>query len=362
MANAALIGDDIKAQAREWLLRVSLDPATSDAQAQCAAWRAADPRHEAAFLRFESIWQDAAALEELKTLVPHEIAHVAPWRKPATWAWAGGLAAAAAIALVAIGLRSVPTHFATGVAEVREIPLPDGSEVTLGARSSLDVAYRDDVRQVALTAGEAFFSVAKNPQRPFLVVVGDKQVRVVGTKFEIRRSDVGLRVSVVEGTVEVRQAQATRSNGSISTAPQVIRLRAESSRLTTATLSDVSSADRGIDAPGDRLLVAGQQVTATIAGAIEAPRAMPHAEPAAWRHGRLVYVDATLREVVADANRYSRETIAISDDQIANLRVSVTYPSSQVEEMVTALARSMSLEIEHRGSNEILLKASTSPQ
>ncbi len=185
---------------------------------------------------------------------------------------------------------------------------------------------------MTLTAGEAFFSVAGNPARPFLVVVGDKQVRVLGTKFEVRRDEADLRVSVVEGTVEVTQGPA----------PQV-PLQSEAAR------SD------------ERVLVAGQQLNATVAGAIEVPRPSPKAEPAAWRHGRLVYVDSTLREVVADANRYSRESIAIEGEPLAELRVSVTYPSGKVDEMLAALARSMSLNIEHRGPNDIVLTAKRPP-
>ena len=89
---------------------------------------------------------------------------------------------------------------------------------------------------------------------------------------------------------------------------------------------------------------------------------MPRAEPAAWRHGRLVYVDATLREVIADANRYSRDSIALADEKTGDLRVSVTYASSQVEQMLAGLTRSMALDVEHRGPNDIVLKARTTAE
>jgi transmembrane sensor len=108
--------------------------------------------------------------------------------------------------------------------------------------------------------------------------------------------------------------------------------------------------------PEDRILTAGQQVTAVPAGAIADPEVMPRGEPAAWRHGRLVYVDATLKDIIADANRYSREPIAIADEGVANERVSLTYPSDRIEEMVMALSRSLSLEVEHPASGGIVLK------
>jgi transmembrane sensor len=81
---------------------------------------------------------------------------------------------------------------------------------------------------------------------------------------------------------------------------------------------------------------------------------MPRGEPAAWRQGRLVYVDAPLKEIVADANRYSREPITIAGEDVANLRVSVTYPSDRIGEMLTALSRSLSLDVERRESGIVL--------
>jgi len=251
-----------------------------------------------------------------------------------------------------------PTHYATGIGQTREIRLSDGSEVTLGARSSLDVVFRTEERRVALTAGEAFFSVTKNAARPFIVVVGDKQVRVVGTKFEVWRDASAMRVSVVEGIVEVGQPTSTPLSAS-APLPRRLRLQAEPAYPATVSVppTAVPPSPSVIARPAPVLMTAGQQVTAELRGAIDHPEAMPRGEPAAWRHGRLVYLDAPLREIVADANRYSREPIAITDDKIADLRVSVTYPSERIDQMLAALSRSLHLEIEHRSSGGILLKA-----
>src|ERR1700736_4752700 len=203
--------EDIKAAARDWLLRLSLESPTADERAQCAAWCAEDPRHAAAYRRFESIWQDAATLEALEPLAALRPARDPWWRRVRAslvahpLRWAGSASLAVAITGIGVWLLLTPVYYATGVAEVREIHLSDGSEVTLGARSSLQVAFRLHERRVALTSGVAFFSVAKNPSRPFVVRVGDKEVRVVGTKFEVRRDPQVVRVSVVEGAVEVMQ-------------------------------------------------------------------------------------------------------------------------------------------------------------
>ncbi len=185
---------------------------------------------------------------------------------------------------------------------------------------------RPEQRRVVLLRGEAFFSVAKNPARPFFVVVGDKEIRVVGTQFDVRRDDFSVRVSVVEGTVEVMEAPSSRRAMMPESASQNTRL------------------------------VGGQFVNADLAGSIQRPEHLMNSEPAAWRHGRLVYVDAPLREVVADANRYSRERIAIADAQIAELRVSVTYPVGRIDDMLAALEKSLPLQVDRAAPEEIRLK------
>ena len=356
---------DIKAAARDWLLRLSLESPTVDDRAQFDAWYAQDPRHAAAYRRFESIWQDSAILQDLDPFTSLETRPARWWlrlsaairTRPSVWASGAGLAAA--IGGIGLWLLMAPVHYATGVAEVRAIHLSDGSEVTLGARSSLDVAFRDHERRVALTSGVAFFSVSKNPSRPFIVTVGERQVRVVGTKFEIRRDTAGMRVSVVEGTVEVMQ----RRDPAGAAAPQtlrVVRLKAQANHTASATITDQAPRTPALapqpssEAPEERILTAGQQVSAALAGAIPDPQSMPRGEPAAWRQGRLVYVDAPLKEIVADANRYSREPIIIAGEDVANLRVSVTYPSDRIGEMLTALSRSLSLDVERRESGIVL--------
>jgi transmembrane sensor len=357
--------EDIKGTAREWLLRMSLEAPTSDERAQFAAWCAEDPRHAAAYRRFESIWQEAATLVELKPLAALPPARDPWWRRaraslvvrPLRFAASASLAVA--ITAVGVWFLLAPAYYATGIAEVREIHLSDGSEVTLGARSSLEVAFRSHERRVALTSGVAFFSVSKNPARPFIVLVGDKEVRVVGTKFEIRRDPAGMRVSVVEGTVEVMQVPE-RASETAREVPRTVRLAARATQPANATIPDGAPIAPTLLTPTanpeERILTAGQQVTAVLAGEIPNPQVMPRGEPAAWRHGRLVYVDATLKDIIADANRYSREPIVIADDSVANVRVSVTYPSDRIEEMVAALSRSLSLEIERPASGGIVLK------
>ena len=357
----------IKEAARGWLLRLSLGSPTEHDRAQCAAWCAEDSRHAAAYRRFESIWHDAATLEELKLLAALPPPRDAWWRRlraslevhPLSWAATAGLAIS--MAAVGLWLLVTPTHYSTGIAQVRDIHLSDGSEITLGARSSLEVAFSRHERRVSLTSGDAFFSVARNPSRPFIVLVGDKEVRDLGTQFEISRDVGGMRVSVVEGSVEVMQVPDL-ARAAVREAPRRLRLTAGVMHPVNVRIPNGAPISRILlassDSPDVRILTAGQQVTtAFAAGVIPDPHATPPGDPAAWRHGRLVYVDTPLRDIIADANRYSHEPIQIADARVANVRVSVVCPTDRIDDMVSALSRSLSLEVDRREDGGIVLKA-----
>lgn len=358
--------DEIKTAARQWLLRLSLESPTEQERTQFAAWCAQDPRHAAAYQRFESIWQDAAMLKELAPLASVPSMRGSWWQQlPASLTtyplrWAASASLTAAIAVLGVWNLLALAYYTTGIAQVRDIHLSDGSEIILGASSSLAVAFRHHERRVTLTSGVAFFSVVRNPSRPFVVVVGDEEVRDLGTKFEVRREPTGMRVAVVEGTVEVmpvpKRATATDREARLSAQlPRKITLASSVAIRDQASVAPIFLT--GNDSSGARILTAGRQITIGPNGQIPAPQVMPAVEPAAWRYGRLAYVDTPLKDIIADANRYSRQPIEIADPRVADMKVSVTYPSDQIEQMVSALARSLSLKVERREGGGIVLVA-----
>lgn len=87
-----------------------------------------------------------------------------------------------------------------------QVVLPDGSKVWLNASSSLyfPTAFNGPIREVVLT-GEAYFEVAKNKEKPFRVKVGDMQVNVLGTHFNINayKDESSIKTSLLEGSVKL---------------------------------------------------------------------------------------------------------------------------------------------------------------
>jgi len=124
--------------------------------------------------------------------------------------WPRVLAIAATVFLLLtaglILLRSpAGVTYATGNAERLDVSLPDGSTVTLNANTTLELpagGWATTERSVSLD-GEAFFDVAKDKARPFLVVTDDAEIRVLGTRFNVRDRRGSTRIFLEEGRVNV---------------------------------------------------------------------------------------------------------------------------------------------------------------
>ncbi len=86
-------------------------------------------------------------------------------------------------------------------------------------------------------------------------------------------------------------------------------------------------------------------------------RAVEPTDIAAWRSGRLVYDNAELSDIVADANRYARSRIVIADAQLESLRVTTSFRTSQVEGMVETLQAALPLVAERQADGDIVLRA-----
>jgi len=124
--------------------------------------------------------------------------------------WPRIATAAAAILLLLAGgtfLLRTPASitYATGNAEQRVVTLSDGTTVTLNANSTLELPegkLTATERLVSLD-GEAYFDVAKDANRPFLVSTNDATVRVLGTRFNVRERRGSTRIFLEEGEVRV---------------------------------------------------------------------------------------------------------------------------------------------------------------
>ncbi|HEY1109060.1 MAG TPA: FecR domain-containing protein [Opitutaceae bacterium] len=322
----------VEEAAAGWL--VERDRGLSPAREQeLARWLRADPAHEATYRALAATWTllgEAGATEAA-------VVTRAASNGRAGW-FAATFAAAAALAVAYFGGRvgeetpvreQADGRFAmtakTEVGAVRRIDLPDGSVIQLNTDSVVDVEYAAAVRRVRLARGEAYFTVAKNPQRPFVVSAGGLDVRVLGTVFNVRLKSDAVDVLVTEGRVRV---------GS----PTVVD---------PATQPE----DR---APAE--LTAGQRVSVALGRS--QPEAVERPVPAtpaqirqtlAWQGRRLDFDATPLSEIVAEINRYNRHQISIADERLRERRFGGSFPATDHETVVRMLEADFGVVAERRG-------------
>ena len=338
--------------ASDWLLRIQAGSLDSEELAQWLQWYDADSANRSAFEKVQATFESIHALPQsersawasrLEALEQPERSRsrpgLLPWFSRPVWATAFTLTFALIAGLVVWQLGrhgSVETSaFKTERAIHRDISLPDGSRVRLGARSQLFVNFTSQTRYVVLEGGEAFFNVAKDKERPFIVQAGEVTVRAVGTEFNVRRVMDKTIVAVTEGVVEVRQS-----------------LRPDDRRPRQATSRSASKAIR---------VVAGEQVSVDPAAAVVSVKQVDSEAVIGWQEGRLEFVDEPLGMVIDTINRYSRRDIVITDKAINELRFSGTVSREHIDQWLFALSEIFPVDVRRVGNETVLISQRPNP-
>ena len=96
-------------------------------------------------------------------------------------------------------------EFITPLGQTQSIELADGSTILLNADSKLFVkeGFNGEDRQVELQ-GQAYFQIAKNPNKPFIIQTGEVRTQVLGTAFSLKAypDDPSVHIAVSEGKVK----------------------------------------------------------------------------------------------------------------------------------------------------------------
>ena len=367
--------------AYRWLARRDrgFTPAEQDAYLE---WLRADPRHAAAVARISRAWGALDALSEWRPAHstapnPNLLARPAARRRffrPALIL--AGLAATLAAGLFLAGAlpgltRSsrddAPANGATppGIVrhEPRRLTLPDGSIVALLGASEVRVAYSAEERRVKLEGGEAHFTVAKAPHRPFVVEVRGVAVRAVGTAFNVQVAPDAVAVLVTEGQVRLeRPPEAPGSGGavvvsniSIPNAPA-----AHPAPPATAAPAPVAAATTIAGVPGEgALLRNGERAVVSLAEPSAPPQiaAASSAELAAaldWQTLRLTFNALPLREVAAEMNRHNRRQLRIGDTAAGAIRIGGTFRADNIEALIRLLENGFGVIIQTHGDETVV--------
>ncbi|MEL1262855.1 FecR family protein [Pseudoxanthomonas putridarboris] len=314
-------------EAERWFMRLQMHDCSKADRAACARWRLADPAHAAAYAEVERVFHLAAqAGDDPRLRAAARMARERMERRRrrrGALRWATSLAGVAVVVLaLGIGWRSwnpaePEQHYATAVGERRTLTLDDGSVALLDTDSALAVRYSRLRREVVLERGQAQFTVAPQPRRPFLVHTDLGTVRAVGTEFQVRRRTGGVEVMLMKGVVEVSAAAAAGE-------PRV------------ATL-----------APGEQLDFD--------AGGRWNKHAFDPEVARGWTEGQLVFRGRPLKEVAEEMNRYNTAKIRLGQPALNDLQISGQFYGNDPDSLILALEHGWSLRAERPSADEIVL-------
>lgn len=302
-----------------WFSRYRSGRMTASERALFNDWIAQSPDNQEAWRQINETWSSIEPLREHPAIA--EFGDDARHRHMPLHRWLVAVAACLAFMLAGTGLwfgisnniahdgpqlasraDIVPVHFATPVGKRSKIALSDGSLITLDTDSAIDARIDKGRRLVRLLRGRAYFHVAKDRRRPFIVQSGFGQVTALGTEFTVALRPDSFVVALLEGSVKVAKVDPARGRAK-------------------ATKSVILQ-------PGQRLSASGQ---------IWRLARFNTSNELAWIHGQLVFEDTPLRMVVEEVNRYSNQKILIADTVVGDKRLSAILDAGDMATLLSAV-------------------------
>lgn len=208
-SDANIVPPELAAEAARWCARMESDDVSADDELALKGWLADDPRRRAAYDAISQMTLDPAllaAMQEAEGARP-ALQTLSAWQlpniiRPLPFAAVGLLSLLLWLSWPWLNLALTPeTLVATAPGQTRTLMLDDGSRVDLSGGTSLIVRLGTARRVVSMQAGEAFFTIAPDAARPFIVETGDGRVQVLGTAFDLSQTRDGLEIEVHHGRV-----------------------------------------------------------------------------------------------------------------------------------------------------------------
>ena len=228
-----------------------------------------------------------------------------------------GFAVAASL-LVILGAQTYRQtgveHYQTSKGEQKTIFLADGSQIALNTDSEVTVDLLMFGRKVLLSRGEVLFNVAHNPLRPFEVTANNGKIRDIGTRFDVYAQINRVDVAVLEGEV------------------------------------DIATGDQQM------ALTAGQAASYDANGKLN-PTAMPNPqELTAWEHGKLIFAEQPLGDVLNQIARYHTVEFQIVDPKLRELKISGTFKTANLRLLLETLEAGFPIKAQTIDSQHVRLQ------
>jgi transmembrane sensor len=319
------------AAAADWFARLHDAQISVEETMEWQRLMVSDRRFAIAYSRVEEVWNAigdvpnpvvAAVRSEMRDRYDGSVP-ISEWiRAQRVWKRPGRLPALLAASLAGIALAAYSLFWGTTAAvQILQTPvghnlaftLADGSRLNLGADTRLEIRFNSASRRISITRGEAFFAVAKDRNRPFIVGAGDATVTAVGTEFSVNRGADEVVIAVIEGRVVVDAG----TEASPDSRPDSVKTQ----------------------------LSAGQQILVSAAGT-GSPASLSNVTVAlGWQNDRLAFQSEPLSRVLVDVNRYTSKPISVDDSSIGDLMITGTVVRDDVSGWLASLEKAFPVRV-----------------
>lgn len=315
--------------AAAWFARMK-GPDAAAYQAEFEAWLGTDHLHRSAYSRVAETFSLGKNLDRSKYRSTRRPERSIAWKRlgrPAVLACLAALATAPLVFLIRSSPETEARHravmaseFATRMGEIRAVKLGDGSVVTLDTDTHLGVRFGAERRELWLEQGRARFDVTHDG-RTFVVHAGGGTVIARGTLFDVRVDNGRATVRLLHGAIDVN-------------------------------LPITASGE-----PRIRSVQPGQAVAFDDADGIVAlaPAQKTEIVQAAWPDALLDFDNVTVRDFVAEANRYAEKRLVVTDPALAARRISGTFRVGDPGRLAEHISALLDAEVRQSPNGDFIL-------
>lgn len=179
--------------------------------------------------------------------------------------------------------------------KMKNITLPDGSKIQLDAKTNLDIIFYKNTREVKLLSGRVMFYIAADKNRPFIIESNNVFIEVVGTKFEVNKTNKDTTINVEEGLVKSYYL----NHNDIK--KHVILLKKENS-ITYSNTGEIINYDK----------IKTQNI-------------------AQWRNDFINFNQVPLKDVIKQFSKYSNLSISFSSKEIEDYTITGEFVYNQID-------------------------------
>lgn len=226
--------------------------------------------------------------------------------------------------------------------EKKFFQLADGSQINLNSGSSIRIAkgFNEAKREIFLE-GEAYFEIAHNAGKPFIIHTKWMDIKVLGTVFNVKAypTDPEAETSLISGLVEV--TLKSRNNKKVILKPR--------EKITISIQSALQATEKPVTASDVRT------AAYKISGLNIAPIDSSVAE-ISWMKNQVLFANESFDRIAVELERNYDIKIVFENEEVRNYRYTATFDKKTINQILEALKLSRSFNYEFEDGNKIIIR------